>query len=218
MYPLLQWATAKYGEDNVRSKIRVITDDAKRHNVEYMKFKISQDKTLERIEGLAQADQNIEYMNTGHPLVEYGMKRLIYSHEYLLNSALVLGDFDTSIEVKERNLGEGNNAFGNLLNEMARYYDKGSSPLLGRLTTFNQKKQKSSHRMYDESIDPDEVNANLRSYVEGRPITTIMQSLADEQNRLVNEMISKLAEYGYHIQGPPDLEELERLAREKPAT
>ncbi len=178
-----------------------------------MKLKLSQDKTLERLDGHAEEDRNIEYVNLGSPLIEYGIKNLIAAHEFVLNSSLIMGDFDTPIVVRAKNVGEGNNAFGNLLKELERYYKKGSAPLLGMLSLFNGNKIKASHRLFEDNIDPDVVNEELRGYVRGKPVTKIMQALASENTKLVEGMINKLGEFGYNVIGPADEVELEKQAR-----
>lgn len=207
---LRQWANTKYGAEKVREKIEAILAQTKESNFKNMSLRISQRKTLDRLESLAGDNRNLEYINTGFPLVEYGMKRLIVGHEFVINSSLVMGDFDTPLKIRERGLGDGNNAFGNLLHELERFYEKGEAPLLGLLTNFNSKKQRSSHKLYEKNIDPEEVNGELKTYVQDSPITKIMDAFDEEHAKLVASMINKLAEYGYVVESPADEAALEK--------
>lgn len=209
--PLVDWAVGKYGREKVKAEIESIVHEAtQKSNVEQKRLNMSQDRTLARLDKLADNDMNIEYVNGGNPLIEYAMRRLIRANEFVINGSLVLGDFNTPLKIREKDVGEGNNAFGNLKNELERYYEKSSHPLMDKLGKFSAKRKAITHKLYETHIDPEEINKELKPYVQGRPITEIMNIFKEEHVKLVSDMTGKLEEYGYIVNAPADQAALEK--------
>lgn len=212
---LYQWGCHKYGKERVDTQIHELFTQADKMNVMNAKFLLSFEATLRRLHNLIHQNLYIEYIDVGYPLVEYGMKRVIAGNEFLINSSLIFGDLDTPLYIREKGVGRGNNTFGNLLNELERYYDK-HYPLLEMLRTFNQKKIEVGHKLYEEHIEPELVNSKIKSYALKDPVLEIVKAMGKEQRKLNRLFLARAKEYGYVSEGHTDehIEALMKRARE----
>jgi hypothetical protein len=199
---LREWAEGKYGEKKVLGKIQVIIDMTKPDNKKTFDLQTAQNITLNRLKMLLSSDLNIEYINTGSSLVEYAIKRIIESHEFLINSSLVLGDFDTKLKVSAEVNG-GNQTLGALIKELARFCSE--PKLRDMLGKFNSKRKKATHQIYVEHKDINKVNEELREYTRTNPIFEIIKALSDTHGILVADLTAKIKEYGFIAIDQPNI-------------
>lgn len=187
----------KYGTDKVRIKIQEIVDRTEQENEKTLDLQTAQDITLLRLDILIKEKRYIEYLTVGSSLVEYAVKRVISSYEFLINSSLILNNFDTILTAKSQ--AQGDIPLGQLLKELKRFCKENSS--IKALEDFNSNRIKAVHKIYELNTDITIVNAQFQKYVEKNPILQVIIELRNIQNILVKELIGKLGDLGLTGQG-----------------
>ncbi len=193
MTKLREWVDEKYGSQKVLDGLERVISLLPSSNKKTLELQSAQDATLERLKRLISEDLNIEYLTTGSAIVEYAIKRVLFESEFVLNSSLVLSDFDTDLKVEVRPDGE-DKTLGALISELKRVCK--NERLFGLLGNFNGNRRRATHRIYDKNQDINLVNEELREYVKGHPIFTIILELRDVHTSLVLNLVNKLKELG----------------------
>ncbi len=194
VYLYYDLAVSRFGREKVNAALDSIIKKTEKDNQEISKMQLIQGSTEKRLSRLKEQNLNLEYMALGGQLVEKGVKRLINTYAFVIESSLILVDFDTKLKTTP---AVNDLTLGSLIKELKRYCKEDS--LLNMLDDFNNKRNKSVHKVYEQFEDIEIVNESIKNYVSTDPVVKLSREMASLHGHFVKDLINKLKLHGCEV-------------------